>query len=329
LKENLFKFDAIILQIYAYSSENPFEGMQDSFEEGIRRMKIGDLSNAVLLFEADVQQNPEHADGWYYLGQAHAQNEQELNAIKALTRALDLEPNKLGALMALAVSQTNESMHHKAVETLRKWIRANPSYSHLVSGMEGMNVELSDPLTSTLSKGSFFKSLETAFINAARMRPSNPDADIQSGLGILFHISEDFDKAVDCFQAAIAVRPNDALLWNKLGATLANGSRSEEAVEAYRRALELNPGFIRSRYNLGISCISLQAHREAIEHFLTALDCQRSAVGPNGKVGQMSSAIWNTLSMTISIMKDNRAWDLANNRDLNGLMRYFSIHPTS
>ena len=62
MKENLFKFDAIILQIYAYSSENPFEGMQDSFEEGIRRMKIGDLSNAVLLFEADVQQNPEHAD---------------------------------------------------------------------------------------------------------------------------------------------------------------------------------------------------------------------------------------------------------------------------
>jgi len=34
-----------------------------------------------------------------------------------------------------------------------------------------------------------------------------------------------------------------------------------QAVQAYRRALELNPGFIRSRYNLGISCINLGAQR--------------------------------------------------------------------
>ena len=49
-------------------------------------------------------------------------------------------------------------------------------------------------------------------------------------------------------------RLQDYLLWNRLGATLANGGNPEEAVDAYRRALELKPTFTRAIFNLGVAC---------------------------------------------------------------------------
>lgn len=51
-------------------------------------------------------------------------------------------------------------------------------------------------------------------MRAAQLSPAgaNMDADVQDGLGVLFYGSEDYEKAIDCFTAAITARPNDPLL---------------------------------------------------------------------------------------------------------------------
>ena len=47
--------------------------------------------------------------------------------------------------------------------------------------------------------------------------------------------------------------PSNYSLWNKLGATLAQLGRSDEAIEAYYKALELKPNYVRVWVNLGIA----------------------------------------------------------------------------
>ncbi|MEQ2157707.1 hypothetical protein GOODEAATRI_004524 [Goodea atripinnis] len=326
---------------YQFEEENPCLSHPDPFSEGLKRMEAGDIPGAVRFFESAVQKEPDNQLAWQYLGTCQAENEQEFAAISALRRCIELKKDNLTALMALAVSFTNESLHRQACETLRDWLKHNPKYQSVWEQYErdhqrdgGRDREKDKERFGSLLPESLFTDVQNLFLLAANSDPSQVDPQLQCGLGVLFNLSGEYDKAVDFFlTSTILWHKKDYLLWNKLGATLANGSRSEEAVAAYRRALELQPGFVRSRYNLGISCVNLGAHREAVEHFLEALSLQRQAAGDGARAARgpggaaatvMSDNIWSTLRMALSMMGESSLYAAADRRDLDTLLAHFS-----
>lgn len=265
---------------YLFEEDNAFRATNNPFEEGIKIMNEGgNLSLAALAFEAAVQKDPEHVQAWTMLGSAQAQNEKESPAIRALEQSLKIDPSNVDALMGLAVSYTNEGYDSIAYRTLERWLSVK--YPQIIDPKD-----LSpDAEMGFTDRQVLHDKVTDLFIRAAQLSPegSQMDPDVQVGLGVLFYGAEEYEKAVDCFSAALASTESGTsnqkeqlhLLWNRLGATLANSGRSEEAIDAYEKALNINPNFVRARYNLGVSCINIGCYPEAAQHLLGALDMHK------------------------------------------------------
>ncbi|GAP83607.2 putative peroxisomal targeting signal receptor [Rosellinia necatrix] len=266
---------------YLFEDDNLFKDTANPFEEGMRILdEGGNLSLAALAFEAAIQKDPTHVEAWVQLGIAQAQNEKETAAIRALEQAKNLDPNSPAALMTLAVSYTNEGYDSTAYRTLERWLSIR--YPSIIAP-----AELS-PATELgfTDRQQLHDKVTNLFIQAARLSPDGEhmDPDVQVGLGVLFYGAEEYEKAVDCFSSALASselgssnKQNQVhLLWNRLGATLANSGKSEEAIAAYEKALTLRSNFVRARYNLGVSCINMGCHSEAAGHLLAALNMHKA-----------------------------------------------------
>ncbi|KAH8420157.1 hypothetical protein KR009_006405, partial [Drosophila setifemur] len=318
---------------YEFVEENPMSDLENVFEKGKEYLEKGDIPSAVLCFEVAAKKEPERAEIWQLLGTSQAENEMDPQAIAALKQAHDLQPENLEVLLSLAVCYTNEGLQNNAVRMLTKWLAVNPKYQHLVADHPELQYE-GTPLASSLIGASKLRDLQQIYLEAVCLNPTQLDAEAQEALGVLYNLSGEFDKAVDCFSSALQVSPQTAQTWNRLGASMANGSRSVEAVEAYQQALSLKPGFIRVRYNIGVSCMNLKAYNEAVEHLLTALTMQANTNAatelPNAaraatSVGQnqMSESIWSTLKMVISLMGRSDLQGHVSDRNLSALNEAF------
>ncbi|XP_074596770.1 PEX5-related protein-like [Brevipalpus obovatus] len=306
-------------ETYEFSKDNPYTEVDNPFEEGLKKLKAGDIPSAVLFFEAAVQKDSSEYLYWQYLGTTQAQNENDNQAIRALEECIKLKPDNLVGLMTMAASFANKNRGHEAAKYLSKWLNANPKYKFPVVDTE-----------SSIGAPKVLESVRDSFLQAARQQPNPPDADVQCGLGILFNCFGDFDKAVDCFRAALVVRPNEASLWNRLGASYANGDRPQEAIESYERALQISPGYLRCRANLGITCINQRKYDEAIVHFLTVLNIQNSGQGksgqPTGKKN-MSHHLWTNVRMVLGLSNKQSLYKCVSDRDLDSLNQHFGISP--
>ncbi|CAI5531897.1 unnamed protein product [Closterium sp. Naga37s-1] len=283
---------------YAFADKNPYVGHPQPFQQGQDLFRRGLLSEAILALEAEVLCNEGNSEAWRLLGVSHAENDDDRQAIAAMTRARDADPTNLDVLLALGVSHTNELEQAEALYHLRSWLQNHAKYKSLVPPSGPASMSHSDVVQ--------------LYTEAARMAPE--DADLQVVLGVLFNLSHEYDRAKASFRRALALRPSDYSLWNKLGATQANSAQSAEAIEAYQKALDLKPNYVRAWTNMGIGYANQGKYEESARFYVRAI-----AMNPTAENA------WQYLRIALSCAGKAELLPACDAHDVDALQREYPL----
>lgn len=284
--------------VYVFSELNPYVGHPNPFQEGQELFHKGLISEAVLALEAEVLKNSDNSEGWRFLGLAHAENDDDQQAIAAMMRAQEADPTNLEVLLALGVSHTNELEQAAALKYLYSWLRHHPKYGTVAPS------ELSNSLNHA--------DVARYFSDAAKMSPE--DADLHIVLGVLYNLSREYDNAIESFVTALELRPHDYSLWNKLGATQANSVQGADAILAYQQALDLKPNYVRAWANMGISYANQGMYEDSIRYYVRAL-----AMNPK------ADNAWQYLRISLSCASRNDMIEACDSRNLEVLQKEFPL----
>jgi len=142
---------------------------------------------------------------------------------------LSLDPGCAEGWIALGNCFSLQSEHDIALKFFRRAIQCNPfkSYAYTLAAHEYLANE----------------ELERAIIGYRRSLSIDPRAyNAWYGLGSLFLRQEKYALSLYHFQRALQIHPRSPVLHAYVGCTLANAGRTEEALEAFRKAEALEMG---------------------------------------------------------------------------------------
>ncbi|KAI0566046.1 TPR repeat containing protein [Gracilaria domingensis] len=309
---------------------------EKALEDGIRNRELGRLTLAIKCFEEalnysleDCLSKKSRATAWYLLGISQAETDNDVRAIQAFQEGLsewkgasvgqrrEDNPYLWQSLIALSVSFTNELDVSKALRHMSEWYNlwSMRDNSDAESGVAASVRQVEDT-----GAGVLMEQLR----RSASLYPN--DTDLFLVMGILHNLREEFDNAAIAFRHAITLRSGDPSIWNKLGATLANGGDSDNALRAYRKAVDINPSLIRAWVNVGTAYSNRGEFTKAARYYLKAISmAEEEDITEVGQGNNTMLHVWEFLRTTFTSLGRTDLQSLVDARDLQVLLAHFKL----
>jgi tetratricopeptide (TPR) repeat protein len=256
---------------YEAVGQSPTPLAQSSFNLGVLLARSGRNDEARQAFEQTLARDPTFARAWVNLGVLHDRTGQPEEARRCYQQALEVNPACHSADLKLANLLARES----------RWEEALEAYARLVE--EGWNVaEVQYRRGLALAAQGDEEEAIKAYEQVLEVDPDHVVARMQ--LALLQAQRERYDQATEILQRAADLAPDDARVHYNLGnmharqavdgRELVNYGYADAALRAYRRAIRLDPQFLKAYYNL--ACVEEKVNvQEGITAWEQYLDVAR------------------------------------------------------
>lgn len=282
-------------------------GRSQHYDRGIRLFDQGWYEQAIEAFQSALSESKGGgslterlarfylAESYSSLAMSQRAGSSQGDPIANLKAAIALSPNYADLHYHLGCAYLDHSRPELAEGPLRRAIAINPRYAraHLYLGVAlAAQGRIQEGLRSAETATALDAALRQELLPDARVALNSGDHEEAVALlrrmaetendDAFFHaqLAQDLyrrgmlDAAADEYRQALALRPEYADLRNRLGITLYDAQRNEEALVEFERALAINPRYTEARLNYGLALLRLERLQEAQQAFVTVLELE-------------------------------------------------------
>jgi tetratricopeptide (TPR) repeat protein len=253
--------------VLAQTPQIPPEAVE-KFRQASEAMRSGNLNAAGDGFTTVIKQAPTFAEAYLNLGLVREEQRRHQDAIASFQKALQLRPKLHGANLFLGIAEYRTNQLDSALAALHKETAAYPKDANawMWLGIISLEKGLPDEATEALDK-------------AAKLSPNDVDILYHRGRAhlvvskdsyskmfqadpkswrvrqILAEANADAERHTDAiaeYEAAIQLAPREPRLHEELGTEYRSIGKMQEAEDAFRKELEIDPDNVVAQYKLGV-----------------------------------------------------------------------------
>jgi len=205
--------------------------------------ELGRHRELISAIDAIMNEGVSDADLWVAKARAYRNLNKYKSALECYIKAVEIDPHRIEVLRELRDVARRVGDIDRAIETARRIAELDDGdWENWVALAEGLMIR---------------KRYDEAAEALRKALSINERADVYNKLGICLYRMGEMEDALEAFDRAITLSPDDKKYWKNRGRVLQELGRMEEAAKSYEKALELDESDDDAWHRLAQCCLQL------------------------------------------------------------------------